>query len=344
MPQAPFPAPAADPFELYRLRDAIYTVDLLTVAIVHLDLFTRLAPGPRPVEELRRELEIVERPTDVLLSCCASLGLLTLKGGAVELTSLAREHLVVGSPWYLGAYYAAFRDRPVTLDLLQVLRTGRPASWASSKSEKEWASAMEGEDFADRFTAAMDCRGTYLGPALAAAVPLRQSARLLDLGGGSGVYACALAARNPNLRATVLEKPPVDRVAARWIKNRGFESRVDVCARDMFSSPFPGGYDVHLYSNVLHDWDVPRVKELLHRSREALLPGGQILIHDAHLNRQKTGPREVAEYSVILMHATEGRCYSIGEIEMYLKEAGFGDFREAPTAAGRSVVVAKKLG
>ena len=36
--------------------------------------------------------------------------------------------------------------------------------------------------------------------------------RLLDIAGGSGIYACALVARHPHLRAAVLEKPPVDAI------------------------------------------------------------------------------------------------------------------------------------
>jgi hypothetical protein len=37
-----------DPTSLYRLRDGVYALDLLIVAIADLDLFTRLAAGQRP--------------------------------------------------------------------------------------------------------------------------------------------------------------------------------------------------------------------------------------------------------------------------------------------------------
>ena len=45
-------------------------------------------------------------------------------------------------------------------------------------------------------------------------------------------------------------------------------------------------------------------------------------MHDAFLGAAKTGPLHVAEYSVLLMHASEGRCYSTAEMEGYLREAG----------------------
>ena len=53
-------------------------------------------------------------------------------------------------------------------------KTSRPAAefrvFRRPKSEKEWTKAMEEPDFAQRFTAAMDCRGIYLGRAVAAAL------------------------------------------------------------------------------------------------------------------------------------------------------------------------------
>jgi len=94
----------------------------------------------------------------------------------------------------------------------------------------------------------------------------------------------------------------------------------------------------------LHDWDVPVVKQLIAKSFAALEPGGTLIIHDAHLNEDKSGPLHVAEYSVMLMHSTEGRCYSVAEMREYLMEAGFTEVEFTPTAAARSIVTAKKHG
>ena len=87
---------------------------------------------------------------------------------------------------------------------------------------------MEKPEFAEMFTAAMDCRGTVLGQALAAAIDLSSHSHLLDIGGGSGIYACCLAHAFPDLTATVFEKPPVDAIAARKIDGRGLASRITV--------------------------------------------------------------------------------------------------------------------
>ena len=110
----------------------------------------------------------------------------------------------------------------------------------------------------------------------------------------------------------------------------------------MLAGDFPDGCDVHLISNVLHDWDEPVVGALLAKSHRALPRGGLLVIHDAHINETKTGPLPVAKYSALLMHATEGKCYSLGELRRLLDTAGFTGMAYLPTAADRSVVTAVK--
>ena len=334
--------PATDPTSIYRYRDGLYAADLLAAALVWLDFFTWLDQHPSDRAGICRALEIKERPTDVMLTLFGAMGFLKCDGGIFGLTELGREHLVTPSPWFIGPYYASLKDRPVCKDFLNVLRTGRPANWGSLKSEKEWAKAMEEEAFARQFTAAMDCRGVYLGQAAAKALDLHEHKQLLDVAGGSGIYACCIVARHAHLRAAVFEKPPVDQVARDAIAQRGFAERVAVVAGDMFAGELPRGFDVHFISNVLHDWDVPVVGQLLAASFKALPPGGQLVIHDAHINADKSGPLPVAAYSAMLMHSTEGKCYSVAEMESYLREAGFAEMRFIPTAADRSVITAKK--
>lgn len=334
--------PATDPLELYRYRDGLYAVDLLTAAITEFDFFTWLAARPATPEDICAQFGLSARPVDVMLSLFCADGFLRRDGGRLHVAPVAAEHLVSTSPFFLGPYYASLKERPVVRDFVKILRTGKPANWGSYRHEKEWSEAMLTPEFATSFTAAMDCRGAYLGAALARAVDLTGKTRLLDIAGGSGIYACALVARHTHLRATVFERPPVDGIARTMIGQRGFADRVDVIAGDMFSAPLPAGCDVHLYSNVLHDWDTDKVRPLLAASFRALPAGGLLLVHDAHLNADKTGPLPVAKYSALLMSVTEGKCYSVAEMETLLGEAGFREPHFAATVADRSVITARK--
>lgn len=336
--------PKTDPTQVYRYRDGLYAEDMLVAALVWLDLFSWLEGHPCDLDGVCAGLQLQRRPADVMLTLFVAMGLVRCDAGVYRLTQVAGEHLVKTSPWFLGPYYASLKERPVAKDLVQVLRTGKPANWGSDKDKADWHKAMETEEFAAQFTAAMDCRGVFLAQAAAKQLDLSSRRRLLDIAGGSGIYACSLCAHFPNLRATVLEKPPVDRITRQAIAQRKFDGSVDVCASDMLLAPFPEGYDVHLFSNVLHDWDLPVVQQLVTKSFASLAPGGLLVIHDAHLNEDKTGPLHVAEYSVMLMHSTEGRCYSVREMREMLTNAGFRSVQFKPTAAARSVITATKPG
>ena len=334
--------PATDPLPLYRLRDGIVSVDLLAAALAHLDFFTWLAEHPATLGAISAHFEIHPRPADVMMTLFNAMGLTQISGGVFHCTLRAREHLCGNSPWNLAPYYVSMKDRAPTLDMLKVLRTGKPANWGSYDPQA-WAQAMEREDFAQPFTAAMDCRGVLLGPAMARKLDLAGQRAVLDVAGGSGIYACALVARHAHLRAAVFEKPPVDRIAREAIAKQGCTEKVEVVAGDMFKDAWPRGFDAHLISNVLHDWEEPTVRDLLGKSHAALAPGGLLIVHDAFINAEKTGPLHVAEYSALLMQITEGKCYSIREMQALLAATGFDWLEHQSTEVGRGYIVARRV-
>ena len=334
--------PKTDPTELYFHRDGIYAPELVAAAVVGLDFFSWLAKSPADLHTICSSFGFAERPADVMMTLFCAMGYVEKTAGTFHLAEIAREFLVRESPWFIGPYYTHMADRPIFQSLLETLRTDKPGGWAGVKSRKPWAESMQEDAFAEQFTGTMDSRGLYVGPVLAEKLDLEGRHRLLDVAGGSGIYSCCIAAAHPEIKATVFERPPVDRVAAKCIAKRGYSERVSVAAGDMFTDPFPSGYDVHLWSNALHDWDSATNRRLVEKSFSALPSGGMIVVHDRHLNREKTGPLRIAAHSVFLMAGTQGRYYSIAEIEALLEEAGFRapDYREV--TLGYSVITAGK--
>lgn len=350
-----------DPTALYRIRDGVYAPDLLITAVAEFDLFTWLARrGPVAANLLCRELRLAARPVDVLLTYCAALGLVDRDLGRrdeVTITPLAQTHLTAGSPFDLRPYFASLAERPTCRELAEVLRTGKPAAWATAAGvtgpdallrgtvgPQDWSARLDETGFAARITAAMDARGALLGPALAAALDDLPVHRVLDVGGSSGIYACALLDRRPDTNAAVFERSPIDSAARTLLTDRGYGERVEVLSGDMFHQPLPPGYDLHLYSHVLHDWDIDQVTHLMVSSYASLPPGGWWVDHDTHVDADKRGPLPVAEYSVLLMHSTPGKCYSVAEIGDMVQQVGFTDVRHRPTVGDRSAIIARKPG
>lgn len=338
--------PQSDPGGILNLRDRQYAAELIAAALLHFDLFTWLDKNSgAPPEKIAADLGLVARPLDVLLTLCRAYGFVaTNNAGGIELTTTGREFLVSGSAWFLGAYYAPIRETPIVRTFVEVLRTGAPGSWQAKSDGSDWHTSMLDAEFARGFTELMNCRGLVFGQALAAAITPHLGARrhLLDVGGGSGIYSSTLVAAHPQLTATVLEQPPVDAIARSEIARHGLGDRVAVLTADMFAEPWPET-DILLFSNVLHDWDVPEVRVLLERASKALVPGGLLIIHDAFINDEKSGPLAATEYSALLMNITQGKCYSPAEHGALLREAGFEVGTYQDTLASRGFMTALRV-
>ena len=327
---------------LLRRRDGVFSTDLLITAIGYLDFFSWLEEHPTDPEGICANMKLEKRPVDVMLTYFSSIGLIEKVNDRFRVSKHGKMFLVKGAAYDLRGYFNSLRERPICKEILSVLNTNIPLNWANAPQGDEWAKAMEQEDFAEHFTSAMDSRGVFLAPVLAKRLHCGRYSRVLDVAGASGVYSRALVKAYPHLHATILEKPPVDTLAEFAIQKQGLSKDISVIPMDMFSDVWPRGFDIHLFSHVLHDWDFQDVQHLLEKSFDTLEPGGTLAIHDAHINKQKTGLVEVAEYSILLMLLTRGKCYSFGEMEIILKGIGFKDIHNVPTAGFRSLITAKK--
>jgi predicted O-methyltransferase YrrM len=332
-------------FELFRGNHA---TELLTAAVAHLNVFGRLAARPMTGDELRRDLGLGERPAVVLLTALRAMGLLAADGkGRLGLTPLAREHLVPGGPFDVSDYVGLAADSPGVGELVERLRSNRPAGAAEEKGaafiyREGIESAMEREATARHLTLALAGRAKNVAPVLAGRVDLSGARRLLDVGGGTGIYSIACLRKNPGLRAVVWDRPEVLKVAGEFAHDHGVSDRLECRAGDMFRDPVPDGCDVMLLSNVLHDWDVPECRTLLGRCAAALPAGGRLLIHDVFLNDALDGPLPIALYSAALFALTEGRAYSAAEYRGWLREAGLTAGEVVPTLIHCGVLTGTK--
>ena len=322
--------PSIDPTPIFELFRGSVGTELLTAAVAHFDLFTKLKDGPRSVEGLMRELHLAPRPMSVLLTALRAMKLLRIdEEGRLQLTALSRHHLPQRSAFDVGGYVGLAATSPGVLELVERLRTNSPRGLNLNEDGTAFIyragvpSAMEQSDLARHFTLSLAGRAKNVAPALAAQVDLGAAELLVDVGGGSGIYSIAMLKRYSQLRAIVVDRPEVLRVADEFRQRYNVTNRLELRAGDMFHDPLPTGADAVLLSNVLHDWDIPECQQLIARCHGALKPGGQLLIHDVFLNDDHDGPLPIALYSAALFTLTEGRAYSASEYRSWMTAAGF---------------------
>jgi ubiquinone/menaquinone biosynthesis C-methylase UbiE len=341
--------PRTDPTPIFDAFRGNFSTELLTAAVAYFNVFEQLRDGPRSFEALRARCGLAERAAVVLFTVLRALNLLARNaGGELELTAQSREHLIPGAPFDVSGYIGLAAESPGVKDMVERLRTNTPAGAADANKGAAFIyregieSAMETEASARHLTMMLAGRARNCAPALAHSVPLSAARRLLDVGGGTGIYSIACLQKNPLLRAVVWDRPEVLKVAAEMAGDYGVGGRLECCAGDMFVDPFPAGCDVILLSNILHDWDVPQCRALLERCAAALPTGGRVLVHDAFIDDDMDGPLAVALYSGALFYLTEGRAYSAAEYRMWLSEVGLVTGEIVPTLVHCGVLPAAK--
>ncbi len=341
--------PQTDPTPLFELARGNYATELLVSAVAHFRVFEKLATKPQSLEVLAADLAISMRSANVLVTALRAMGTVQRRSdGLLELTPLGLEHLVPDGDFYVGDYCGLAAKAPGVLALVERLRTNRPAGAGKDEDGAAFIfregldSAMEQEASARALTLALAGRAKNVAPHVARVLDLRGVAHLLDVGGGTGLYAISLLQANPGLTATVLDRPEVLKVAAEFSTAAGVSDRLELVSGDMFTAPLPFA-DVVLLSNILHDWDVAECEILVRRCSEALSPGGRLLIHDVFLAEDLGGPLPVALYSAALFSLTEGRAYSAGEYREWLRAAGLiPEASVASTAVHCGVLTGRK--
>lgn len=337
--------PTVSPLPLMQLSTGFWSFKALATAY-ELDVFTHLAgTGGSTVEQLAETLGIEQRPAELLITACASVGLLQRRDGRYVNSALADEFLVRGKPYHFGGWVQMLDRRlyPAWGRLIEAVRANRPTSW----NPDEQAHLFDGEDplMLALFWEAMHSLSTITARELGRHVDLSASTALLDLGGGSGAYDIELCRRNPNLRATVFDLPPVCEIATEKVGAAGFGDRIEVTAGDFLAdAELPAGHDVVLLSMIMHDWTPEQDLAILRKCFAALPSGGQIMISELLVNDDKTGPPTAALMSLNMLVETVGRNYTPAEYGTWLRDTGFVDVEtvwfEAPGANG--VVLARK--
>ncbi|MEU7688222.1 methyltransferase [Streptomyces spectabilis] len=320
------PSGELTPAHLMRLVSGFWAAKTLAAA-VELDLFSHFArAGGATQSQAARLLRLEPRATDILLSACAGLGLLSKDGEVYHNTELSDRFLVRGHPYYFGGFVRMIdvRNYPAWLRVAEALRSNRPVTWDPS----EQSSIFVGEDpvLLDTFWEGMYCLSITTARVFAECVPLEQSRRLLDVGGGGGAYTIELCRRYPDLHTAVYDLPLVSDITMKKVKKAGLTDRIKMIPGDFFSDPaLPTGYDTLLLSMVLHDWSEAECQTIIGKCRAALPPGGTLAITELFVDDDKSGPLDATLMGMNMLVETIGRNYTRAEYRRWLDKAGFAE-------------------
>ncbi|RTL45700.1 MAG: methyltransferase domain-containing protein [Burkholderiales bacterium] len=163
------------------------------------------------------------------------------------------------------------------------------------------------------------------------AYPLIRHRRLLDVGGGIGEFACRAARSAPGLQVQVFDLPGVVGEATRRFEREGLSARCEAVGGDFFRDALPAGADLVTLLRVVHDHDDARVLHLLRAVRQALAPGGCLLLAEPLADTPGAERMGHAYFGFYLLAMGRGEPRSEARLREMLAEAGFAQVRRLAT-------------
>jgi hypothetical protein len=312
-----------------------YQVSKVLFAAVEFEIFTSLSGTGKSIEELSAELKLPIRSLFRLLGVCTACGLIEKKGVAYYNSEAAEKYLVKGKQAYVGDFCKANNKFLYNSwgKLEEIIKADTFHSVFGGKGDTIETISLNPEIVKVSHRAQ---HNYSLIPAkeLAKKFDFSPYRHLLDLGGGSGILSIMAVKKFTNLRAIVFDFEPVCEIAKEIIAEHNIADRVTTYPGNIMKDDFPKGADAVMLSGVLDGYGEKDCCFLIKKVYDYLPQGGVILIKEAIIDDDRTGPLFPALFSLALMIETRnGDARAKGEMSEWLMNAGFSDINFIPLHA-----------
>jgi SAM-dependent methyltransferase len=296
----------------------------LLMAGIELAVFDRL-DSFRSAGEIAETMGLHPGNTVRFLNALTMIGLIEKKEGMFRNLPEAAPFLTTDSPTYFGPLLRLIQS--MCLDslnnLVERIKSGpRPATEGDDfASEELWADAT-------RASAAWVTGGA--GDQMAAIVSglpeFSGFRRMLDLGGGHGMFTLYFVVAHPTMTGVVFDRPAVAAVAETFIRQYEMQDRVSTMTGDYLKDDIGEGYDFIWACSTLnfarHDLD-----SLIRKILRALNPGGVFIAFQDGLTDEQTRPDIMLGHLGEALRIGKDLFFEQGEIADCMLRCGFRSVR-----------------
>ena len=299
-----------------------------------------LAGGPKSVEELATATDTHAPSLYRVLRAAASLGVFTeqenrvfaLNPNAEPLrsnvpNSLRDIMIFMGEDWHWEVWGKT----------LYSVRTGKSA-WAQMHGEDVFDYFKTNPEPLAIFNRAMTSLSGLSTKAVVEGYDFSGITTLVDIAGGHGRLLTAILEANPSMRGVLFDLQLVIDGARENVATSSAADRVEFASGDFFVS-VPAGGDAYIMKHSIHDWDDERALTILRNIKQAMNPGGRVLLVESVIaegNNQDFGKLMDIEMLV----SPGGKERTAAEYEELFARAGFRMTRIVPTKSAYSVIEA----
>jgi demethylspheroidene O-methyltransferase len=298
-----------------------FTFSQLIAAGVQIDLFRALHRGPLAAGDVGQLSDLSPQAATDLLEGLSSIGMVErLDGGRYALgvhgAAFVADPGLDAMVRHNQLFYADLGD---PLGLLRKRGGGQVAGY--------WPYAQGQSDGAvDAYSELMAASQPAVAEAVLAALDFAGVRVLMDVGGGEGAFLESVHEAHPRLGLMLFDLPQVASRAkarvGRFVHVHAGEAPID---------PLPEGADCITLVRVVHDHDDDMILALFGRIRDALPPGGRIVIAEPMAGPDGAGPLGDVYFRLYMRAMGRGRPRTPAELMGMLKSKGFRDLRQIPT-------------
>jgi len=313
------------------------------LSAVELGLFTELAAGGLPREELRQRLGLHERGARDFFDALVAVGFLQREGDFYSNAPEADFYLDRNKPSYIGGVLDMAHRRlwQSWASLTEALRTGLP------QNEAKHSGDFFGRLYSDPeqlkiFLNGMSGTSIPAVQQISNAFPWAKVSSFADIGTAQGAVPVQIARDHNHLQGIGFDLPPVQPVFEDYVRSHGLEKRLTFLGGDFLSGPLPSA-DVLIMGHILHDWD-QRTKDMLLAKAFAALPeGGALIVYDMIIDDERRDNAFGLLMSLNMLIETPGGFdYTGAECSAWMTRAGFKDIRIQHLTGPYSMVVGTK--
>lgn len=250
---------------------------------LELDIFAKLKT-PKTLKAISREIGTDAGLTGRFLDVLVSLDLLTKKNGAYATQTDLYPFLAAGEPYFSKQLLLSKEEQLNWLDLKGILKHGPVVR---EKPDYQY--------FYDRESIELIARNSLLGrlqKILKIIIELPEfqaSKRLIDLGGGHGLFGIGLAQENQDLEVVIFDRPGIVDLSTEFINKYRMEKRIKVIAGNYITDDLGTGYDIAL-EILSFEGNLDQAREFFRNVGKALKSEGLFIIQAFHIEADRTGP------------------------------------------------------
>lgn len=316
---------------------------------IQLDIFNLLhKEGPLTLKEIAEKLNLKEQPVRIILLGLCSSAFLKKSGERYSITYFAKLFFLKSSPYKITAY-VELQHRVMYKGVYWLLESVQQNTNVGLREFKGTEPTLyqrlaHDPETEKIFQEAMEELSVYANSQLKDRLDLSKVKHLVDVGGGNGTNAMAIAKKWPHLRATVFDSPSVCEIAKENIKQNGLAERVFAVAGNCFNDPFPSDATAIMFCHFFTIWGKEKDSELLKKCFSALPKGGQVIIFNMMQNDDETGPLSAALGSPYFLSIATGlgMLYTWKEYEQWLLDAGFSSVKKHNLDFDHGIIVGIK--